>query len=88
MKIIAILKAQQIVDPIESAKIVMDEEIPNFPKHMDMEDCRYFYAEEGKKLADVLCSTLPGGTLDQLICELLTRKASLFRVPIFNKKEE
>jgi hypothetical protein len=86
MKIIAILKAQPTVDPIEAVKIVMDEEIPEIK---NLEEAKDFYIEQGKELAAVLCSTLPGGTLDQLICELLTRKASLFRVPMFdNKKEE
>jgi hypothetical protein len=85
MKIVAILKAQPTVDPIEAVKIIIGAEIPEIK---NLEEARNFYIEQGKELADVLCSTLPGGTLDQLICELLTRKASLFRVPMFNKKEE
>lgn len=84
MKIVLILKAQPAVAPIEPVKIVMDRVVPD----MGMEEAREFYIEQGKELADVLCSTLPGGTLDQLICELMTKRASLFRVPMFDKKEE
>jgi len=84
MKIVAILKAKPGSSPIEPTKIVMDEEIPD----MTLTEAREFYIEQGQELADVLCQTLPGGTLDQLICELMTRKASLFRVPMFDKKEE
>ncbi len=87
MKIVAILKAQPTIksEPVESARIIMDEEIP---ESRSLAESREFFIEEGKKIADALCSTLPGGTLDQLICELLTRKASLLRVPMFDKKEE
>lgn len=80
MKAIAIFKAQPTVNEVEPAKIVMDEEIPRMKT---LEEARELYIEQGKKLADALCDSLPGGTLDQLICELLTRKASLFRVPLF-----
>ncbi|MEN6466080.1 MAG: hypothetical protein ABFD62_12930 [Syntrophaceae bacterium] len=88
MKTIAIFKAHPTIGPVESATIIMDEEVPTFAPPATLETVRDLYIDQGKKLADVLCSTLPGGTLDQLICELLTRKASLFRVPLFNKKEE
>jgi hypothetical protein len=86
MKIVAILKAKPTGDGnVEPAKIVMDEEIPEIKS---LKEAREFYIEQGKELAEILCLTLPGGTLDQLICELLTRTASLLRVPMFDKKEE
>lgn len=44
-----------------------------------------FYESEAERIADALCKALPGGTLDALICNLLKRKASLLRVPMFDK---
>jgi hypothetical protein len=41
---------------------------------------RDFYAAEGKIIADALCASLPGGTLDALLVEMLDRKRSLLRV--------
>lgn len=40
-----------------------------------------FYQEEGKALADALCGSLPGGTVDALLMKLLERRASMLRVP-------
>ena len=70
---------------IVSGKIVIEDEFPPFESvSVSVEN----FKTDAKAIADLLCATLPGGTLDQLICELLTRKASLFRVSMFNKKEE
>jgi hypothetical protein len=88
MKNISIRKAQPTIGDIESMTIIIDEEVPTFKTNAPVEEYRQFYIDQGRDLAEALCLTLPGGTLDQLICELLTRKASLFRVPMFNKKEE
>jgi hypothetical protein len=45
-----------------------------------------FYQAQGKELADALCNALPGGTLDQLLAELLRRKASHFAVATWATK--
>lgn len=39
-----------------------------------------FYTREGAKLAQQLFDTLPGGTFDALLVEMLDIKASLLRV--------
>lgn len=85
MKIVSIFKAQPTVDPIEPVTILFSDDVPEIK---ELKDYRPFYIDQGKRLAEALCTTLPGGTLDQLLCELLTRRASLFRVPMFDKKEE
>jgi hypothetical protein len=83
MKIVAILKAQGIGDrKVESAKIVMTEEMPDCKT---LEEACEFYQEQAVELADVLCQTLPGGILDRLLIELLKRKVSLLIVPMFDK---
>ena len=81
-----IYKAQGVGDvKVESATLTIDDEMPPFES---IEVSKENFTTDAKAAADLLCSTLPGGTLDQLICELLTRRASLFRVPMFDKKEE
>jgi hypothetical protein len=44
------------------------------------------YVLEGKQLCNALCKHLPGGTLDQLLAELMHRRANLLRVPLYNKR--
>lgn len=46
-----------------------------------------FYHAEAVKLADALWDTLPGGTVDQLVVELLSRRTSLFRVGFMTVQE-
>jgi hypothetical protein len=70
---------------VEPVTIRFLQEAPRFdtlPEHGE------FYKIEGKRLADVLCTTLPGGTLDALLRELLERRASLLIVPMFEPKKE
>ena len=40
------------------------------------------HRSDAKALADELFATLPGGTLDALLCEMIERKACLLRVPL------
>lgn len=47
-----------------------------------LESARKLHAEQGAKLADVLLGSLPGGTVDALLAELMRRRASLFSVPL------
>lgn len=87
MRMISISKARATIstEPVKSMTIIMSSE---FPETNSLEHSRAIHIKDGKDLADALCTTLPGGTLDQLICELMTRRASLLRVPMFDKKEE
>ena len=43
--------------------------------------------ENAEQIADALCASLPGGTLDRLLAELLKRKASHFVIAAWDKKE-
>jgi len=43
--------------------------------------------EQAVRIADALCASLPGGTLDRLLGELLKRKASHFIIAAWDKKE-
>lgn len=47
---------------------------------ISMKEARQLYDEQGKTLCDALFSSLPGGTIDALIRNLLERRASLFRI--------
>ena len=86
MKKVYIYKAQGITasEPLEPVVIVLGEQVPNV---VDLEEARRIYEREAVKLADVLLSTLPGGTFDQLMDELMKRRATLFRVPLFEEKK-
>ena len=47
---------------------------------VSLETARAFYAGQARELADALFASLPGGTIDALLVEMLDRKRSLFRV--------
>ena len=46
-----------------------------------------WYELQATQLGSTLIETLPGGTLDRLICFLLRQKASYFRVPYVKPTE-
>lgn len=86
-------KAQPTGDQIvEDLKIVVDRDLPNFQQrrddHLETALNRYktHYRTDAKSLAQLLHKTLPGGTFDQLLCEMLQIKSSHFRVS-FGEKE-
>lgn len=62
--------------------IVIDAPFPRDDQE-SIRDVRRRFVEEGRALAGALCEALPGGTLDQLLAELMARRASLFVVPLF-----
>ena len=73
MNEIMICKAQPIgLQMILDKTIILSGEPPYLESLQDMGK---FYSKEAKELADVLETTLPGGTFDRLVAELLTRKA-------------
>lgn len=67
----------QIYEPVPSDNVPG----PNWEKEL-----RVMYTKEGHALADALCFSLPGGTIDALLIELLEPKRTLFRVPFYNKR--
>lgn len=44
-------------------------------------DARELYAGQARALSDSLFASLPGGTIDALLVEMMKRKVSLFSVP-------
>ncbi|QOX80884.1 hypothetical protein FY034_17840 (plasmid) [Trichlorobacter lovleyi] len=48
---------------------------------------RGLHADQGKTIVDALYASLPGGTLDAVLCEMLQRRASLLRVPFEGRVE-
>lgn len=47
----------------------------------DMESIRNFYNSEAIKISRALFESLPGGTLDALLCELMKKRSSMFSIP-------
>lgn len=43
---------------------------------------RCTYADQAEQLVDALFASLPGGTVDALLVEMMRRKVSLFSVPL------
>ncbi len=79
-----VYKAQGIGKTVvESTTIIFDREFPN---PISLDDAMKLHGDAADRLADVLCNTLPGGTLDRLIAKLLERKASALIVPLFKPK--
>lgn len=80
MKTLSAFKAQAMPRQpnIESAHLLLEVPIPELPS---LEDARLTYQQQARQIAELLISTLPGGTVDALTAELLTHKASLLRIP-------
>lgn len=63
-------------EQIEPVHLVFDAKIPE----LTSADARRAYREEAERLADALWDALPGGVVDQLVAELLSRVAVRLRV--------
>ena len=78
MKTIKIAKAEPIGEKeVVPVTIVIDDQIPQNSYPVFNVDA--FYSRQAYKLARVLGNSLPQGTLDRLIINLMKRKASLYR---------
>jgi hypothetical protein len=77
---VAVFRAQETVsdEPVPTLELVAYEAAPNFPTLVEAGEA---YERDAKTIADALFSSLPGGTIDRLLVEMLSRKASHFRVP-------
>jgi len=53
---------------------------PSSTAYMGEEERRMVHVNEAKTLADLLFASLPGGTMDELLAEMMRRKASLLSV--------
>lgn len=79
MREISVYRAQPTGPvPVESVRISIEKMIP---EHPSLDAARSTYAANAAVIADALVQSLPGGTVDQVLIELLKRKASLFKVP-------
>ena len=67
--------------------IEVHDEFPGCNSSSSLTESRQLHAQQGAALADALFSSLPGGTIDELLAEMMVRRASLFRVP-FARDEE
>lgn len=78
-KTINLYRAQALrIMPVESVTIVIEQE---FPHYESLSASRCTQAAEGAILAAALLQTLPGGTIDRLLIELLKHRASTLHVP-------
>jgi hypothetical protein len=75
-----IFKAQASNKPVPEITIIIIDE---FPQTESLKYSADIFELEAQNLSDILCRSLPGGTLDRLIAELLKRKASSLVVPLF-----
>lgn len=66
--------------PAPSLHIVAYEEVPEIKSDSWESDYRAFYRQEAQQIVNALVKSLPGGTVDQVLCLLLERHASVFRV--------
>lgn len=79
----SITKAHGVDVPDCTISISDASSVPEFQGDGDWPaKMRAFYDDQGERLANALTRSLPGGTLDSLMCALLKQKASLLRVPL------
>lgn len=83
MKRVDAYKAQPVgASTAEAVEIVIKDELPNnaavWPqRHADTVDAMDV---DARSIAQALCESLPGGTLDRLCAELMRRQASRLHV--------
>jgi hypothetical protein len=64
-------------EPVESVTIHIDQTASD---RWSVEEARATWQGDATRLADALLDALPGGTIDQLMAELMLRRAVLYRV--------
>lgn len=52
------------------------------PETLSLDESRALYLEEGRQIAEALFQHLPGGVVDQILIQLLERRASLLRIAV------
>ncbi len=69
-------------EPVQPVTIAIDLEQPPYGAGWTdyARDAKALFTADATKIADALRDALPGGTLDALVAELMTRRAVLFRV--------
>ncbi len=69
-------------DAVPDLTIVATETVPALPDILDEYAREYeeLYSAQACEIADRLQASLPGGTWDRLLAEMMKRQASLYRV--------
>jgi hypothetical protein len=80
--VITIYKAQSVANiGVPDLDIRADQPVPNVGlANTWMADARDFYREQAVEIATRLIQSLPGGTIDALLVQLLDHKRSLLQV--------
>ena len=87
MKKFEVFKAQSLgrsEEEIRSASLVAS--VPVSSKITSLDVARVLYSEEAKLVVEFLTTTLPQGTVDQVLCLLMQSRASLFLGPMKEEK--
>lgn len=83
MKDLRFHKSARLIRETEPLAIFIDIPFPTLEDDDKWEtELREFFTQEGKGIADALMLTLPGGTIDALLAELMRRRAGLLTVRI------
>ena len=72
---------------VQQVTIEIHDEMPECNSTMTLTKYHQLHVQQGAALADVLFQSLPGGTIDELLAEMMVRRASLFRIPFVTSKE-
>ncbi len=81
MNVVYIYKAQPTGEQkVQDTKIIIECTMPEIKGDDWLQTIHEAYKTEGKLLNETLHNSLPGGTYDQLLVEMLKTKASHFAV--------
>jgi hypothetical protein len=86
---ITVHRASPVADQvIPEVTVIVATDVPELPPmssgqtvQESLATLATLYQQDAIAIARALRDSLPGGTFDRLVCELLTMKASHFRVP-------
>jgi hypothetical protein len=86
MKTILVCKAEPILKTNKIAPVILSvsQDLPPFD-HGTSLDTWYAFADEQARLVVDALEHLPGGVLDRVLIELMARKVSAFRVPLWER---
>lgn len=73
-----------------SGRILIIDSMPEFKMEAYLareKEAAAFFDAQAKEIVEVLVATLPGGTLDRVLAQLLHRSVSLHRIPWVKENE-
>ena len=74
---VSLYKARRVTEDISDITIDISEPMPN---HLSTDLIRLMFEADAKDLADAIFTSLPSGTIDCLLIEMLERKRSMLIV--------